>query len=76
MAEQKTNPTIADPARFIAAIDDPQKRADAAALIRLLAEVTGQAPVMWGPSIVVSASITTATRATRSFSASHRASRT
>jgi hypothetical protein len=52
MAEQKTTPTIADPARFIAAIDDPQKRADAAALIRLLAEVTGQPPVMWGPSIV------------------------
>jgi hypothetical protein len=52
MAEVKTTPTAADPAEFIAAIDDEQKRADSAALLALLGEVTGEQPVMWGPSIV------------------------
>ena len=52
MSELKTTPTTTDPAAFIAAIEDGQKRADSEVLITLLGEVTGEQPVMWGPSIV------------------------
>ena len=52
MAEQKTKPTPVDPAQYVATIDDADRRADVAALIDLLTDVTGQPPVMWGPSII------------------------
>ena len=50
--EQKTRPTPATAAEFIAAVEDPKRRADAEAACALLAEATGEPPVMWGPSIV------------------------
>ncbi|MFI6445582.1 DUF1801 domain-containing protein [Kitasatospora sp. NPDC050543] len=52
MAEPKTRPGTASPARFLAAVADERRRADARALCALMAEVTGAAPVMWGTSIV------------------------
>ncbi|WKL57510.1 DUF1801 domain-containing protein [Asticcacaulis sp. ZE23SCel15] len=52
MAELKTQPTDADPSAFIAAVPDPKKRADCETLLTLFTEVTGEPPVMWGPSIV------------------------
>lgn len=52
MAEPKTQPTDADPAAFVASLNDPRKRADAEALLTMFAEVTGEPPVMWGTSIV------------------------
>ena len=51
-AEQKTKPTATSAAEFIAAVEDPERRADAEAACALLAEATGEPPVMWGPSIV------------------------
>ena len=51
-AEQKTRPTAVSVADFIAAVEDPKHRADAEAACALLAEATGEPPVMWGPSIV------------------------
>ena len=48
----KTQPTEADVEAFLDAIPDAQKREDSRAVCRLLAEVTGQPPVMWGTSIV------------------------
>ena len=50
--EQKTKPTAVSVADFIAAVEDPKRRADAEAACALLAEATGEPPVMWGPSIV------------------------
>ncbi len=50
--EQKTRPTPTTAAEFIAAVQDPKRRADAEAACALLAEATGEPPVMWGPSIV------------------------
>ena len=50
--EQKTRPTPTTAAEFIAAVEDPKRRADAEAACALLAEATGEPPVMWGPSIV------------------------
>jgi hypothetical protein len=52
MAEVKTTRTAADPAAFLAAVTDPQRRADAQAACALMAETTGAPPVMWGSSIV------------------------
>lgn len=51
-AEPKTRPTDVPVADFIAAVDNPKRRADAEVLRAMLAEVSGEEPVMWGPSIV------------------------
>lgn len=52
MAETKTRPTEVTPADFIAAVEPAGKRADAEVLDALFRRVTGEAPKMWGPSIV------------------------
>ena len=52
MAEPKTRPTDVPVADFIAAVDNPRRRADAEVMQALLTEVTGEAPVMWGSSII------------------------
>ncbi|HYD27360.1 DUF1801 domain-containing protein [Brevundimonas sp.] len=51
-AEPKTRPTGVPVADFIAAVENPQRRADAEVVRAMLSEVTGEEPVMWGPSIV------------------------
>lgn len=51
-ARNKTHPTQADPARFIASVAHPTRRADAETLDRLFRRVTGFRPCMWGPSII------------------------
>jgi hypothetical protein len=52
MAEPKTRPTDVPVADFIAAVENPRRRADAGIMQALLREMTGVAPVMWGPSII------------------------
>lgn len=53
MAEsQKTLPTGDDPHAFIDAVPDEARREDARALCALLADWTGEPPVLWGSSIV------------------------
>lgn len=52
MAENKTKPTSASVDDFIAAIENPRRRADALVSLALYKEVTGLQPVMWGPSII------------------------
>ena len=49
---QKTLPTGADVDGFIDAVPDEARREDARALSGLLAEWTGEPPVLWGSSIV------------------------
>lgn len=51
-AESKTRPEALSAADFISAVPDPARRADAEALAALMARVTGEPPVMWGPSII------------------------
>jgi hypothetical protein len=51
-AEQKTKPTAVSVTDFIAAVEDPKRRADAEAACALLSEATGEPATMWGPSIV------------------------
>ncbi len=52
MAEAKTKPTRASVEQYIDAIADPERRADADSLVKLMRRATKQAPVMWGSSIV------------------------
>jgi len=52
MAETKTKPTQIAVADFIAAVPDPQRRADAEALAATMERLSGEPPRMWGPSIV------------------------
>ena len=52
MAENKTQPTKISAAAFIAKIADAGQRADAKTLVKLMQDVTGEKPVMWGPAIV------------------------
>ena len=51
-SEPKTRPTDVPVADFIATVENPRRRADAEVVQAMLTEVTGQKPVMWGPSIV------------------------
>lgn len=51
-AEPKTRPTDVPVADFIAAVEHPQRRADAGVADAMLREITGETPVMWGPTIV------------------------
>ena len=52
MAETKTKPTAVSVADFIAAVEDPARRADATALVALLEDETGEPATMWGSSII------------------------
>ena len=45
-------PTSADVQAFLDAVPHKTRRADAKVLCKLLGDVTGEPPVLWGPSIV------------------------
>ena len=52
MSDLKTRPTDASVEAFIDAVDHPRRREDARTLLELMHRVTGEEPVMWGPSIM------------------------
>lgn len=52
MAENLTQPTDASVGAFLDAVEHPVRRRDAWRLHDLLADVTGEDAVMWGPTIV------------------------
>lgn len=52
MPAPKTGPTDADVAAFLGAVPNPRRRAEGQELLALMAELTGQEPTMWGPSMV------------------------
>jgi hypothetical protein len=52
MAENKTQPADADVNAFIAAVESERRRADARTVCALMRDITGEEPVMWGPSMV------------------------
>lgn len=52
MAELKTKPTQASVKEFLSQIPDEQRREDCIAVAKIMEEVTGEKPKMWGPSIV------------------------
>ena len=52
MAEAKTTITNQSPVDFIAAVEPERRREEALVLDALFRKVTGELPVMWGPSII------------------------
>lgn len=52
MADAKTRPTDASIEAYLDTRASPEQRADCHVLIDMLQRVTGEAPRMWGPSIV------------------------
>lgn len=52
MAENKTRPTEASVADYLATIEDDARRKDCEALSRLMAKASMQKPTMWGTAIV------------------------
>ncbi|WAT18012.1 DUF1801 domain-containing protein [Aurantiacibacter sp. MUD11] len=52
MSENKTKPTEVTVADFIESVDHAGKREDAKVLDALFRRVTGEEPVMWGPTMI------------------------
>ena len=52
MAEPKTKPTNQSVKEFLNEIPEPERRADCFAVAKMMEEITGEKPTMWGPSIV------------------------
>ena len=52
MAENKTQPAKQNPKEFIKTVEDEQKRKDSLLLLDLMKKITGEKPIMWGPSII------------------------
>jgi len=52
MAELKTKKNAGDVTAFIQSVADENKRKDCMMLLKLMKQVTGEKPVMWGDSII------------------------
>lgn len=52
MPEPKTKPTQASVKEFLNQIPDKERRDDCFAVAKIMEEITGEKPKMWGPSIV------------------------
>lgn len=52
MAELKTKPTGASVAAFLGSVDHETRRKDARAVVKIMQEITGCKPRMWGPTII------------------------
>jgi Domain of unknown function (DU1801) len=51
-AENKTKPEKASVAAFINAVENETRKRDAKVILAMMKKVTGEKPVMWGPSII------------------------
>lgn len=51
-SEAKTKPTKVSVQSFVDGLDDERRQREAKTLISMMRKVTGEKPVMWGPSIV------------------------
>jgi hypothetical protein len=52
MAELKTKATEASVDSFLNGVADAQQREDACRILEIMKEITGEAPRMWGPTMV------------------------
>jgi hypothetical protein len=52
MSELKTKPTNASVEKFLNQIADETRREDSFKVAKMMEEITGEKPTMWGPSIV------------------------
>ena len=52
MAELKTKKNDADVNAFLDSITDPKRRDDCRAVVKLMTDVTGEPPTMWGRGMI------------------------
>ena len=52
MSENKTKPTKASVKEFLDNVEHPTRKEDGFTLLKVMEEITGEKPTMWGPSIV------------------------
>lgn len=52
MAELKTKATKASVKDFINSLPEKERRDDCLAIVKMMQEITGEKPKMWGPSII------------------------
>jgi hypothetical protein len=52
MGEAKTRPTDVTVEEFLGKVRNPQSKDDGYELLKIMGEITGENPAMWGPSIV------------------------
>lgn len=52
MAEPKTTKTKQSVATFLAAVEDETRRADGKRIDKMMRDITGEKPAMWGPTII------------------------
>lgn len=52
MAELKTTKNDKDPLAFLQRVENEKRKADSLVVMQMMEEITGEKPVMWGPSIV------------------------
>ena len=52
MSEMKTKPTNQSVKEFLNKVSDEERRADCFAVAKIMEEITGEKPKMWGPSII------------------------
>ncbi len=52
MSENKTKPTSMSADQFLAGISDEKRRVDSLAVLKIMRDISGEDPVMWGSSIV------------------------
>ena len=52
MAENKTQKTDANVGDFLASVENTRRREDGFVVLKMMKEITGLEPQMWGPSIV------------------------
>ena len=52
MAQNKTHPTDQTITEFINSLTDEKQKQDTSDLVNIMQEVTGEKPVLWGPSII------------------------
>ena len=52
MSEPKTKPTRASVKKFLESVEYERRRSDCAAVVEIMQKITGEKPVMWGPSLI------------------------
>jgi hypothetical protein len=52
MSQNKTRPTTTSVTSFLDSAEDEIQRRDSHTLISIMKDITGEEPVMWGPSII------------------------
>lgn len=52
MADVKTKPSQASVKKFVDGVENERRREDCRTVVRMMEEVTGEKPVMWGGSII------------------------